>query len=262
MGSEHATFSSYREPEATQRHWWAAGLGAVGVYVLIGMLVVALTGRTPPRLVPEPRVDLKFIDKVVKAEPPPPLPSLPPAVVAAPPSQPQAAPAAAPVVRPEQKVRKLEKPPPVQELVAPREMPVVVPAEADPIEDKGVAVYGEPGTGDPAGLEGGMATGVAGGKVGIIELPPDAVAPRPLRSNAPPRYPESARRRGKSGKVKLRIVIYADGTVGTIEIVEGEEPFVSAAREAVAGWRFTPARREGQAISVYRVIPINFNLEE
>lgn len=260
MGNELSTFSSYNQPEAGPRPWWVAAAGSILVYALIGGLVASAARRAEPPPA-APRVELTFIDKIMKPEPPPlPVPvPLPVQPVAAPP---RAAPAAAPVVRLDQKVRKLDKPPPVKELVAPKEMPVEAPKEADPSEDKGVAVYGEPGVGDPAGLEGGRAAGVAGGWVGVIELPPDAIAPRPLRSNAPPRYPESARRRGKAGRVKLRIAIYADGTAAVIEVVEGEEPFITAAREAVARWRYTPARHEGQAISVYRVVPINFNLEE
>ena len=46
----------------------------------------------------------------------------------------------APVVRPDQKVRKLDKPPPPKEMVAPKAMPQDAPREADPSKDKGVAV--------------------------------------------------------------------------------------------------------------------------
>ena len=226
------------------------------MYVLAGVAFVALSTATR-KVIVEKRVELTFVERVAKPEPPPPAPVLP---LTVPP--PAAAPAAAPVVRPEQKVRRLDKPPPAKELVAPRQMPKEVPKEADPSEDKGVAVFGEPGPGDPAGLEGGMQAGVAGGKVGVIDLPPDATAPRALASNLPPRYPESARRRGKTGKVVLKIAIYADGAVGEISIIEGEEPFLTAARDAVGRWRFEPARYHGQTISVYRLLPIAFNLED
>ena len=48
--------------------------------------------------------------------------------------------------------------------------------------------------GDAAGVEGGSANGVAGGQVGIVELPEGASAPVPLASNARPGYPRQARR--------------------------------------------------------------------
>ncbi len=56
-----------------------------------------------------------------------------------------------------------------------------VPREADPSQDKGIAVYGEPGKGDPAGFEGGTVGGIAGGHVGAIALPEDAEALELLR---------------------------------------------------------------------------------
>jgi protein TonB len=257
-------FSSYGQPDEGPRNWVAAVLGSSAVYLLIGLAVLALSAVTK-KIVVEKRVDLTFVEKIAKVEPPPPppppAPEPPPKPVAAEP--PKAAPAAAPVVRPEQKVRKLEKPPPPKELVAPKEMPQEAPQEADPSLDKGVAVYGEPGRGDPAGLEGGISKGVVGGQVGIIDLPPDAVPPKPLRSNVQPRYPESERRKRRSGTavvVILRIVIHADGTVGDVEVVQGDEPFVSAAREAVQRWRYEPARLKGQPISVRRPTKVTFQL--
>ncbi len=254
MKPEPTTFASYGQPEQSPRQWPAALLGTVLVYLLATMALVWL-GTATRRVLVETRADLTFVEPVAKPEPPPPAP-----VVEAPVAV--AAPAAAPVVRPDQKVRKLEKPPLVKNLVAPKQMPKDLPKEVDPNQDKGVAVYGEPGAGDPAGLEGGMQTGVVGGKVGVIDLPADATAPRPLASNLPPRYPESARRRGKTGRVVLKIAIYADGAVGEISIVDGEEPFITAAKNAVSRWRFEPARSHGQAISVYRLLPIAFNLED
>jgi len=160
------------------------------------------------------------------------------------------------------KVRKLDKPPPPQELVAPKEMPQEVPEEADPSQDKGIAVYGELGEGDPAGLEGGSADGVAGGQVGAIALPEDADPPTPADDNTAPAYPQEARAAGKTGMVILKIVIRADGTVDadTVQVMRGDEPFVSAAVAAVKHWRYEPARYQGQPITVYRIIQIPFKL--
>lgn len=243
--------------------------------------------------VPERAVDVRFVDPlafvepVVKPEPPPPPPPAVPEVTPPPPPlvHPKAPPkvepkpiaprvepakpapkappaAAAPIVRPDQKVRRLEKPPPVKEFRAPREIPAEVPKEADPSEDKGVAVYGEPGTGDAAGLEGGVAHGgVAGGTVGgVVELPAGAQPPRLLAGAAVPPYPPAARAARKTGTVVLKAIVYADGTVGDVRVVSGEEPFVSAAMAAVKSWRYEPARLNGQPIAVYREIRIPFTL--
>jgi len=123
-------------------------------------------------------------------------------------------------------------------------------------------MYGE-GKGDPAGLEGGLAQGgTLGGQVGgAIALPEDATPPTPLASNAKPRYPEDAKAAGRTGTVMLRVVILADGSVADVKALRGDEPFVSAALEAARKWRFEPARHNGQAITVYRIIPVNFRIE-
>jgi protein TonB len=147
-------------------------------------------------------------------------------------------------------------------MLAPREMPKEAPQEADPSQDKGVAVYGEPGKGDPAGLEGGVSEGgVVGGQVGgAIALPDDAEPPMPARSNAVPAYPQEARASGKMGTVVLKVIILADGSVARVEVMRGEEPFVSAALATVKSWKYSPARYKGQPIAVYRIIQIPFKL--
>ena len=260
-GGGPALFGGYDDDDgSTRRSWLVATFGSTAIYAAIVLLVVLLGSATKQVLEDKP-VDVKFVEKVVK-EPPPPAP------VAAPPPKPAAEvkppppAAAAPVVRPDMKVRKLDKPPPKKEMVAPKEMPQEAPREADPSEDKGVAVYGEGGQGDPAGLEGGVAQGgVVGGTVGgAIALPEDAVPPKPLDSNPVPPYPQEARAAGKTGMVILKVVILADGSVGDVTVMRGEEPFLSAAVATVKKWKYEPALAQGQPITVYRVIQIPFKL--
>ncbi len=248
--------------ERPRRRWLAAGAASSLIYAALGAALVTLGGATK-HLVEEKKVDLTFVERTLKPEPPPPpvvAPEPPPP--AAPEPVPQAPAAAAPVVRPDQKIRKLDQPPAPKPMVAPREMPQAAPREADPSEDRGVAVYGEPGQGDPAGLEGGVAKGgVVGGQVGgAIALPESATPPVPLAANAPPPYPQEARAVGRTGTVVLKVVILADGSVGDVQVMRGEEPFVGAAVAAVKKWKYEPARHQGQAITVYRVIQIPFKL--
>jgi len=233
------------------RQWGPSLLVSTAVYVAVGSLVVLLGPRTVIRLA-QKTVDVTFVQKVAKPESPPPAPEV----------APQAPAAAAPVPRPEQKVRRLEKPPEPKKLVAPRQMPKEPPREADPSEDQGVAAVGEEGKGDPAGLEGGVTHGgVVGGIVGgAIQLPEDAVAPKPISTNRIPAYPQQARADGKTGAVVLEIVVVADGTVANVNVVRGEEPFASAAVEAVKSWRYEPARYKGLPISVYRTFQVTFRL--
>ncbi len=243
----------YGHEERGPRQWWAAVAASSGVYVLLGILALVL-GTATKQIVQEKKVDVTFVEKIMKPEPPPPPPPAP-EVKPPPPA------AAAPVVRPDQKIRKLDKPPPPKELVAPKEAPQEAPKEADPSEDKGIAVYGD-GPGDPAGLEGGQAGGVAGGMVGgAIALPEDGVAPVPVKSNLKPDYPAEARAAGKTGTVVLKVVILADGSVARVDVMRGEEPFVSEAVKAVKLWKYEPARYKGQPITVYRIIQIPFKLD-
>lgn len=238
-------------------------MSSLALYAL-AVVAFAWVGERQRRIAEQERVvDVTFVEKVVQAPTPPPPP---PATPAPPPKvieeKPVVPAAAAPVVRPHQKIRKLEKPPPPKKLVAPKEMPKEKPKEADPSEDKGIAVFGEPGAGDPAGLESGVAKGgVAGGQVGgAIELPDGATPPIPSRRNRHPPYPDRARRRGLSDVVTLRVVILADGTVSNVVVVEGDPPFVDEAVKAVQRWHYEPARFKGQPIAVYRTLRIQFDL--
>jgi outer membrane biosynthesis protein TonB len=45
-----------------------------------------------------------------------------------------------------------------------------------------------------------------------------------------------------------------------VQVMRGEEPFVSAAVATVKSWKYEPARYKGQAITVYRIIQIPFKL--
>jgi len=249
-----SAFGSYVRKESGSRDWLASLMASSAIYAVLAVAVVVL-GANAKKVARLAAVEVKFVEKIVN-EPPPP----PPPVVAE--VKPQAPAAAAPVVRPEQKIRRLEKPPPPKEMVAPKEMPQEAPREADPSEDKGVAVYGEGGKGDPAGLEGGVAQGgVVGGQVGgAIALPEDAEAPVLAANHIMPVYPQEARANGKSATVVLKVVILADGSVADVQVMRGEEPFVGAALAAVKHWKYAPARYKGLPIAVYRMVTIPFKL--
>src|SRR5579875_2967295 len=116
--SEHGwRFEAYAARARGERHWGVSVTVSAGVYVALAVAIAALGGRRVAR-VAQKAVDVTFVERVMKMP---------------------------------------EQPPPPKEMVAPKEMPRQAPAEADPSQDKGVAVYGEGGTGDAAGLEGGVA---------------------------------------------------------------------------------------------------------
>jgi periplasmic protein TonB len=265
--AEQAFGSFAHYGESADKGSWLSSLAASSfIYVLIGLAVLSIP-VTQHVIEKRKPVQVKFVERLVKPPPPVDLPKLkvPEAKpLTAPPSQvitrPTAPAAAAPVVRPDQKTRRVDKPPPPKKMEVPKEIPK--PAEeVDKELDKGIAVWGDGATGDVAGLEGGMAGGVAGGRVGGgMAVPEDADPPVPSSSNRKPEYPATALAAKESGTVVLKVIIMADGSVGDVKPMRGDEPFLSAAIEAVKRWKFEPARHKGQPITVYQIITIPFRM--
>ncbi len=91
------------------------------------------------------------------------------------------------------------------------------------------------------------------------------VAPRfdaDYLDNPAPAYPALSRRMGEQGRVLLRVYVHADGSAGQVEIREssGFERLDRAAREAVARWRFVPARQGERPVAAWVLVPISFSL--
>lgn len=80
--------------------------------------------------------------------------------------------------------------------------------------------------------------------------PSDEVLAAVHLDNPPPSYPRASQRLGEEGEVLLRLEIAADGRVVAVTVLEssGHARLDRAAREAVARWRFAPARRAGVAV--------------
>ncbi len=224
------------EDSFSLKRWSMSFLVSGMFYVALCSIILSLKTGVTYNPFDEPKVEVKFVEKilkeakkpepVVKNTPPPPIPK-------------------------HLKVKKVAKPI-SKKLVAPTEVPKAPPKEADPSQDKGVAVYGDydPNRADPLGLEGGIAA----------FLPEDAAPPRPFPDNPKPPYPTEARKRGVTGVVILKVIIDSTGRIAKVDILKGKEPFVSAAVQAVKKWRYTPAYYEGEPISIYRVIKIPFKL--
>ncbi|MCW5835707.1 MAG: TonB family protein, partial [Labilithrix sp.] len=75
--------------------------------------------------------------------------------------------------------------------------------------------------------------------------PAPIVPPRLLTSVAAP-YPADAE---GDAVVTLAVSVDAAGAVEDVRVLEGYEPFASAAIESVRGARFVPASRDGRAIA-------------
>jgi protein TonB len=82
-------------------------------------------------------------------------------------------------------------------------------------------------------------------------------------SKVTPDYPELARQARVETRVVLRAVILGDGTVGEIEVLRCDRPglgFEQAAIEAIARWRYEPARRHGRPVDVSFTVVVDFEL--
>lgn len=81
--------------------------------------------------------------------------------------------------------------------------------------------------------------------------------------NPKPGYPMIARRRGLEGVVRLDVRVSVDGVPISVKVREGSgyEALDEAALNAVWHWKFTPARRGGEAVEASFVVPIRFQLD-
>ena len=97
--------------------------------------------------------------------------------------------------------------------------------------------------------------------------PPTAASPAapvsasPLEA-PPPTYPRASLRLGEEGTVRLSIEVAADGLVLSVSILEssGYPRLDNAAREAVLGWRFSPATRGGEPVEDRVVHLVTFRI--
>jgi len=62
------------------------------------------------------------------------------------------------------------------------------------------------------------------------------------------------------GRVVLKVLVHADGTVGQLEIAisSGNAILDGAAVRAASTWRFTPATRDGLPIDAWAIVPVRF----
>ena len=82
-------------------------------------------------------------------------------------------------------------------------------------------------------------------------------------NNPSPAYPMLSRRLREEGEVMLRVLVAADGQPKRIEVRtgSGSERLDRAAEDAVARWRFVPARRGESAVEAWVLVPIVFKLK-
>jgi protein TonB len=113
------------------------------------------------------------------------------------------------------------------------------------------------GSGDGVGLGPGSGGGFGGAafRVGGGVSQPAVVF------KVDPEYSEEARKAKYSGTVMLQLVVDVDGKAKNIKVMKGVGLGLDEkAVEAVQKWKFTPGKKNGQAVPVYATVEVNFRL--
>jgi TonB family protein len=183
---------------------------------------------------------------------------------------PRPVPPPAPVPKP---IEKTPDPLPSRVLIAPvvatagsdRDREGVVERGTASGESQGAGVGGGAGTGQGVGsgegLGAGIGDGSGGGTGGGPFRPGSGIEPPRLVREVKAEYTDEARRRGITGDVVLEIVVKRDGSVGDVTIIQGRGAGLDQrAVAAVRQWRFSPARRRGEAVDVIVEVAVEFTL--
>ncbi|MBS1140109.1 MAG: outer rane transport energization protein TonB [Proteobacteria bacterium] len=82
-------------------------------------------------------------------------------------------------------------------------------------------------------------------------------------NNPEPKYPLLSRRLGEEGKVLLKVKVSSEGLAATVDLEKSSnfDRLDEAARQAVARWRFIPAKRGDEPIEASVIVPIVFRLD-
>ncbi len=87
------------------------------------------------------------------------------------------------------------------------------------------------------------------------------ITPPEVEERADAVYPEAAFEEGREATVVLLVTVDAEGRVSEASVAESGGPaFDAAALDAIAGWRFAPARREGTPVASRIRVPFAFRM--
>jgi periplasmic protein TonB len=214
------------------RHFSVAAL--IAAVLMHAALVIVLNGSGPAD---KPAVPLPLAVELLRPASPAPAPAPAPAPTPTPASKPAPKPAPARKAQtrpqPDKPTRREALPPPTPapaQSVEPELSPAPTPAQAPSPAPAATPVY----------LSASYAA-----------------------RNRPPDYPALSRRYGEQGTVTIRVLVQADGSAGKVEIAKssGYALLDEAARNAVRGWRFGPATRDGKPVADWYLTPVVFKLE-
>jgi TonB family protein len=87
------------------------------------------------------------------------------------------------------------------------------------------------------------------------------VDPAMLIHRIEPAYPALAKQIHKEGRVELRAIIGTDGTIRSLQIVNGDPLFERSTLDAVQQWRYRPTILNGQAVEVDTYITVIYTMQ-
>lgn len=240
---------------AAKKRWFASASASAVVYVAIGGIVMALAGKTVHRSITETPIDVTFHAA----------PEEKPALDAKEASTPGPLP-------PPQRAGKGKRPGKRTALVEPtklsdQKLEEVEPTSVAPSPDEDFLGDGSEETPLPAASPPSPPPVVSPPRppepprfAGPIEEADEVTPPIPVDENVLPTYPEEMRRKGIESTVVLKVRISEAGSVVSVELLRGEEPFATAAMAAVRAWRYRPAEKDGRAVAFTRIVKIPFRL--
>lgn len=170
-------------------------------------------------------------------------------------------------------VKLTEKPAAPQPVVAPpvptpASKPQPAPTKPTPTPRQVMAIAAEP-TASPPAFSVPAPVAAPPAPVAVAPSAPAPVAVTAARFNAAylnnpePKYPPLSRRLGEEGKVLLKVRVLADGNPASVDLEKSSsfERLDEAAKQAVARWRFVPAKRGDEPIEASVIVPIVFRLD-
>jgi protein TonB len=87
------------------------------------------------------------------------------------------------------------------------------------------------------------------------------IDPAMLVHRVEPVYPTLPKQVGRSGRVELRAVIAADGTIQSLQVVGGDPLFYQSALDAVRQWRYRPTVLNGAPVEIDTFITVIYNMQ-
>jgi TonB family protein len=103
-------------------------------------------------------------------------------------------------------------------------------------------------------------TRVSGGPVRLTARGGGASTTPVKIKDVPPRYPREALKARVAGAVVIEALIDREGNVTEMELLRSIPELDQAALDAVAQWKYAPARLDGEAIPVVMTVSVNFSI--